>query len=497
MDGNGRLYVDGNIGGGVSSWNDLTDKPTIFPTDWDNVAGKPTVFTPASHKHDEYVLKENTYWGTVYNDYTASLFIKGSSQIVALDGYGNGKFVKIAGDTMTGDLTISKSVPSLILSGSRKWSIYESGGDLGFKNNGILAGYFSGTNNGNFVLEGTFLAKGDVVAYSEGFKGLDIPVGSYDQYGLVRIDNKTIKTDSYGRLYVAEGSGGGGSSAVWLPSVDTSGNISWSLSTSTTAPTRRNIKGQPGNPGPKGQGVAYQWSGTSLRLGTIDSNGYTSWGGYVNLQGPAGSGGGGSSSELGSDVTISSSGTVFRKSGNDIGIKLSGGNSVIGWHRTQGVGNLYLNYVSSSTNVRVDNKGKIYSNGSVVTSDMRLKDKIADVTNVLDSLSELNAFIYTFKLDEDRIMKIGLSAQDVKKVFPQAVTLNYQDNYTEAYYGIDYAQVLTAVSVNGLKELHQLVLNQNNVIKYLRKEFTTKVDSAAVKINSLERRVAKLEGGAA
>ena len=39
------MSVDGEIGGGgVSSWDDLTDKPTTFPSTWEQVTGKPTEF---------------------------------------------------------------------------------------------------------------------------------------------------------------------------------------------------------------------------------------------------------------------------------------------------------------------------------------------------------------------------------------------------------------------------------------------------------------------
>lgn len=39
---------------------------------------------------------------------------------------------------------------------------------------------------------------------------------------------------------------------VWLPSVDTSGNLSWTKSASSTVPTTRNIKGPTGPTGPAG-----------------------------------------------------------------------------------------------------------------------------------------------------------------------------------------------------------------------------------------------------
>lgn len=48
-------------------------------------------------------------------------------------------------------------------------------------------------------------------------------------------------------------SGGGTSTLCWLPAVDASGNLSWTQSSSTTAPTPVNIKGQDGQDGQDGE----------------------------------------------------------------------------------------------------------------------------------------------------------------------------------------------------------------------------------------------------
>lgn len=51
-----RELID-NVGGGVSSWNDLTDKPNWI-TDtkpsysWSEIGGKPSTFTPSTHTHN-------------------------------------------------------------------------------------------------------------------------------------------------------------------------------------------------------------------------------------------------------------------------------------------------------------------------------------------------------------------------------------------------------------------------------------------------------------
>lgn len=43
--------LNAEAGGGVSSWNDLTDKPSTFPSTWEQITGKPNTFTPSLHTH--------------------------------------------------------------------------------------------------------------------------------------------------------------------------------------------------------------------------------------------------------------------------------------------------------------------------------------------------------------------------------------------------------------------------------------------------------------
>ncbi|RGD01028.1 hypothetical protein DW215_21860 [Parabacteroides sp. AM18-12LB] len=47
------------------------------------------------------------------------------------------------------------------------------------------------------------------------------------------------------------------------------------------------------------------------------------------------------------------------------------------------------------------------------------------------------------KEDEDKIPRIGVSAQAVREVLPEAVQLITPDN-GDSYYGVDYIQMLTA-----------------------------------------------------
>lgn len=89
-----------------------------------------------------------------------------------------------------------------------------------------------------------------------------------------------------------------------------------------------------------------------------------------------------------------------------------------------------------------------------------------DVTNVLDKLSNIDVFYYTRKDMDDKILKIGVSAQAVREVFPEAVTY-VTDDPEECFFALDHIQFLTAASVGGLKELYAIVKEQQKRIKEL------------------------------
>lgn len=80
--------VNANAGSGVSSWNDLTDKPSIFPSTWEQVTGKPVTFKPEDHTHK--MLDITDFTGvtldtdqTITGQKTFSKTILGQADIVA------------------------------------------------------------------------------------------------------------------------------------------------------------------------------------------------------------------------------------------------------------------------------------------------------------------------------------------------------------------------------------------------------------------------------
>lgn len=422
-------------------------------------------------------------------------------------------YVKKSGDTMTGDLTIRKSTPSLFLSGSRTWQIYESGGDLGFKNNNAVAGYFSGANNGNFVINGTMLAKKDIVAFADGGSyASGLPVADQYTYGLTKYDNLTIKKNSNGQLY-AVNSGGGGTVNVIDNLNSSSATDALSANQGRVLDSRlKNIRwGTPDGTdyvrtylGSEYRDLSKNGHSHSIYLQRSDMSDLTIYvdgvnrGTYNPVTGDksiyinTGSGGG-AASELTSYVTTPYSGTVFKRSGNNIGIKVSGGNSLNGYDSNgpSDIGNLYLNYVSGSINVRISNEGKIYSNGSQVTSDLRLKRIVGHEENVLDRMLRIPVIRY-FRTDiAGDVETTGFGAQNFIGVFDN-VTFTNPDS---GYYGIQEGAIL-GIAFQGVKELYNRFKPVENKVKVLE----NKVQNLQLRLDNAYREIFELKakkGGAA
>lgn len=357
----------------------------------------------------------------------------------------------------------------------------------------------SNTASNDFKFTGkNFTAPGDVVANSTttSFTSV-VPVADNTTYGLVKYDNLTIKKNSSGQLYcTVQGGGSSGVVKYWRPSVNASGLLSWTLSESESTPASVNIKGPKGatgDTGADGQGVTYQWSGTRLRLGTINSSGNVSWGSYVDLKGPKGdpgSGGGSSTFTLNSatfnseiiwECPSNSYGIRIRRTGGSTETRISG-NIIDG--RTGSsytIGNLYFNYVAGNTNVRIDNQGRIYSNGSQVTSDLRLKTIEGNEEDVLDRMMQIPVIKYKRNDIKGAEQTTGFGAQSFIGVFDNIAFINEDSGY----YGIRELAI-TAIAFQGCKELYMLIKEQQQTI-----------DDLQSKLALLMQEIEKMKGGTA
>ena len=308
----------------------------------------------------------------------------------------------------------------------------------------------------------------------------------------------------------------------WRPSVSSSGVLSWTNSTSETVPSSVNIKGPAGTNGTNGADGAslnYQWSGTSLRIGTT-KNGSTTWGSYVNLKGADGA-----------DGSSFNGGTITR------GLTIDGGGAAVlalqgnvkDWQAAQiqlineyysdyrrkwtidlagtseQSGDLcFQNYNSSgsgSANASPWYRMKIFKHGTatnavaaagayVNNSDERLKNILYSYHNkpqtisedgttisnsVLGKLKNLESKYFFWKTPENandeekelpfyNTVQLGFIAQEVEAQFPEFVT---EDN---GYKQLNYAGLGSFIAVEASRELNEKIEQQQTEIDQLKQE---------------------------
>lgn len=130
-------------------------------------------------------------------------------------------------------------------------------------------------------------------------------------------------------------------------------------------------------------------------------------------------------------------------------------------------------------------------------SDRRLKNVGEKYTAGLDELKKLEFFHYTFKKDENKTPMVGVMAQDLQKVFPDAVTKG-----DDGYLRIRLEDMFYAV-INAVKELDskisQIVENVNNINSKIEEQQKvidaqqTRIDELEKQNADFEKRLAKLE----
>lgn len=373
-----------------------------------------TVYVPTSTSHlangAGYIKDGNGNFTTLSGSGSSSKYLAG-----------NGQFYTVAYSELSGTPDISAMTHS-----NRAYldviNQNLSTSDTPLFSGGLITGSTSGLNIKH--------TSGNSINGCSGTSIANLYLNFTDQSKNVLIDAEcNIKT--YGDVVAYKAGTTSAPFKYWYPSVDSSGDLSWTDSTSTATPTTVNIKGPTGPTG-------------SLTV---------------------------------TDAVSKTSG--WRTGGNKgLWVKFSGGNGILGYDTINGniTTNLYFNYASATQCSAVSQKGQFYSNGSWTPSDMNLKMRIMDVTNILSKIEGIDVFYYTRKDMDDKVLKIGVSAQAVREVFPEAVQLLYDDP-SNTFYALDYYQFLTAAAFGGLKELHALVKSQQAKIEELEARIDSMVKS--------------------
>jgi hypothetical protein len=109
-------------------------------------------------------------------------------------------------------------------------------------------------------------------------------------------------------------------------------------------------------------------------------------------------------------------------------------------------------------------------NGTNYPSDARYKKQITPLEHSLEKIMAISGVEYFMRTDEfpsnhfDNKLQVGLIAQDVEKVLPQAVQTG-----ADGYKAIDYARVVPLL-VEGMKEQQKEI----NELKKLLQQFLSK-----------------------
>ncbi len=107
-------------------------------------------------------------------------------------------------------------------------------------------------------------------------------------------------------------------------------------------------------------------------------------------------------------------------------------------------------------------------------SDIRLKENIEPIQDSLEKITTLNGV--SFNRKDSNSSSLGLIAQDVKEVFPEAVTRN-----NDGYLGISYSS-LSGAFVEAFKEQQSQIRN----LEETNKELKDKLDEESQRIDELE-----------
>ena len=127
---------------------------------------------------------------------------------------------------------------------------------------------------------------------------------------------------------------------------------------------------------------------------------------------------------------------------------------------------------------------------SATTSDRRLKNIGTKFTDGLDKLTQIKVYDYTFKNDPKKSPRVGVIAQQLQKIFPNAVTQG-----SDGYLRIRWDEIFYA-AINAVKELDKKLVALVNKITNIDSEITKLEEENLVlqsQVDQLEKRVKQLK----
>lgn len=145
----------------------------------------------------------------------------------------------------------------------------------------------------------------------------------------------------------------------------------------------------------------------------------------------------------------------------------------------------------------VDSYGGMYQRLWTTYSDRRLKNVGEKYTAGLEELKKLDFYHYTFKKDEKKTPMVGVMAQDLQKVFPDAVTKG-DDGFLRIRFEDMFYAVINAVKEldNKITEIVENVKKINSTIEEQQKTIEAQqkvIEELQTQNAEFEKRLKKLE----
>ena len=126
----------------------------------------------------------------------------------------------------------------------------------------------------------------------------------------------------------------------------------------------------------------------------------------------------------------------------------------------------------------------------ITSSDIRLKQNIVPSKIGLNELKKLVSYNFTFKDDKEKVLQVGVIAQNLQKVFPTSVT---KDN--KGFLHIRWDEMFFAM-INALKELNTRIIKITNQIAEIKENLEaahTNHENISKRIKDLDKRITRLE----
>lgn len=124
---------------------------------------------------------------------------------------------------------------------------------------------------------------------------------------------------------------------------------------------------------------------------------------------------------------------------------------------------------STNPGTKLDIDGTAQAKAFMYASDGRLKENVREIPGALDRISKLHGVLFDWKNAEQGRDQLGLIAQEVEQVFPEAVIAHPETGMKSVAYGN-----LVAPLIEALKEQQELIAQQQKEIAEIKKALSKK-----------------------